>query len=156
MAEKVRMGLRSSAEQIEAGKEYRIKYPDKVPILIICDKASKIDMKNEVYLCNREHTFGYLMMQIRKKISLKESEGLFYFIGNSLLGINTPIGELDKKNCLDGGFLIITVAKENVFGRCPSCSISKMIESLLGINGTDTIPRDYILLSTTSDSLSKS
>jgi len=106
----------SAEEVLEQGRAFRQKFPGCIPVLIVPDKKSRIELKKKVYICRPEHYFLWLLMQIRKQIKVNANESLFYFIKNSIVMVSHEMGYLDKKYCDDGGFLVITIARENAFG----------------------------------------
>ena len=114
--EKIKIHLRSPEEQLAVYRLHKKQFPGRVIILIVPDKKGPVMLKKDIYICPRDKTFQDVMMQIRKNIDIKDHEGLYYFIGNSLISAGSSMGTLDDKYGLDDDFLRITICKQNMFG----------------------------------------
>ena len=94
------------------------KYPGRIPI--ICERQGTnipyIDRSK--YLVPSDLTMGQFLYVIRKRLSLDPSLGLFLFIGNEGLLINSAklILECYNEYKDDDGFLYLKYSGENTFG----------------------------------------
>ena len=69
------------------------------------------------YLIPKNLTISYVMYIIRKKINLDEKQALFLFVNNTLVPLNTTVGELYTTNkSIDDLFLYVYYTTENTFG----------------------------------------
>lgn len=92
------------------------KYPNKLPILIIIDKNSKLILDHPLYLVDPALTVGMLLFNVRKRLSLSEFKSLYMFINNTILPTSQIISQIYFKNYSDDGYLRIHIAEENTFG----------------------------------------
>jgi hypothetical protein len=117
MSDKVKISTKSTEEILSAGKLLREKFKGAIPVLVIPDKKTFVNLNKEVFICKPEHNFIYLTIQIRKQIKLNETEGFYYLTkSNKLFTFADSMASLDKKYCDDGGFLVVILCKENSFG----------------------------------------
>jgi GABA(A) receptor-associated protein len=93
------------------------KYPTKVPI--ICERLNGQvkDLDRHKYLCPSDLTMGDFIYIIRKRLSLKEHQSLFFLVNDTIMFPNSELlsivynAEKDKD-----GFLYIKYSSENTFG----------------------------------------
>lgn len=93
------------------------RYPDRIPILIDKSYNSTLpDIKKHKFLVPRDVTVGKFLCEIRKYISLDETQSVFIFVNSSLLSSSGLLATVYKDHKNDDNFLYITYAGENVFG----------------------------------------
>jgi len=114
--EKIKIHLRSPEEQLAVYRLHKKQFPDRVIVLIVPDKKGPVMLRKDVYICSRDKTFQELIPPIKRNIDIKEHEGLYYFIGNTLISAGSLIGTLQDNYGSDDDFLRITICKENMFG----------------------------------------
>jgi len=106
-----------SERTFESGRVIN-KYPDRIPI--ICEKIEKsnvdeIDKKK--YLVPADLTCGQFIFVIRKRLKMKSEKAIFLFINGIIPPTSETISNLYHKYKDKDGFLYITYASENVFGK---------------------------------------
>ena len=105
-------------ERLNESITIRNKYPDRIPI--VCERQGtnipKIDKTK--YLVPKDLTMGQFLYVIRKRLTLDPSLGLFLFIGEQGLLINSAKLASECYNCHKDkdGFLYIKYSGENTFG----------------------------------------
>jgi len=94
------------------------KYPERVPIIVEKSKQSDLpELTKNKYLVNNNITVGNLLYIIRQDAKIKEFEGVFLFINDSILPpLSEKIGTLYEKYKDLDGFLYICYTSETVFG----------------------------------------
>ena len=102
----------------EESKRIREKYENRVPLIVLKDKSSKLpDIDRFKFLAPHDITLGQFMYVVRKRIKLGDEESLFFFVNENVL-VNTSqtmITIYDSHKDEDG-FLYITYCSENTFG----------------------------------------
>jgi len=105
-------------ERLNESITIRNKYPDRIPI--VCERQGtnipKIDKTK--YLVPKDLTMGQFLYVIRKRLTLDPSLGLFLFIGEKGLLINSAklASECYNYHKDKDGFLYIKYSGENTFG----------------------------------------
>ena len=107
-------------QRISESQRIVSKYPNYVPVIIDFPQTITPQPKNK-FLCPREVNFSHLICIIRKQLpSIKQSEAIFCFIGNSLVVNSKLVGEIydeiQEKEKSHDKFLYVTVSFENTFG----------------------------------------
>ncbi len=104
--------------RVEESTRMLSKYPDRRPV--ICEKAmyqpNLPNIETKKYLIPYEFTFAEFMYVIRKKMKLREDEGIFLFTNNQIVTSSSVIGEMYEHSKDPDGFLYVKYAKENTFG----------------------------------------
>ena len=94
------------------------KYPDRVPVIVdsMTDKAPVI--KNHKYLVPTDITLAQFMFIIRKNITLKSDEALYFFIGSKKIMETGSklLSEIYKSHADSDKFLYIYYDIESTFG----------------------------------------
>ena len=111
--------MESMSEQRKVLSEaLAFKYPDRVPVIIRKNKNNKILQDiDKKYLIPKNLTLSYVVYIIRKKINMDEKQALFLFVNNTLVPLNTTVGELyNTHKSIDDLFLYIYYTTENTFG----------------------------------------
>lgn len=99
-------------------KRMKSKYPDYIPVIIERSDASDVECLDKTkFLFKPDVTISNIIIMIRRKINLNDSESLILFINN----INPPLNQdtiasIHDKHADKDGFLYITYAKEKTFG----------------------------------------
>jgi GABA(A) receptor-associated protein len=96
----------------------REKYPNYIPILVR-SKDNKLQLNKNKYLVGGEITVGQFMFILRKKIPLlKSEEAIYLFINNTIPLSSSSLNSIyESKKDIETGMLLITVCKENTFGK---------------------------------------
>ena len=102
----------------EESDKIKIKYPDRIPIIV--EKSNKFKIINKIdkkkFLCPSDLTIGQFLFVIRKRLHLESSKSIFIFI-NGHIPLNTStLQSIYEKNVDNDGFLYISYAGENTFG----------------------------------------
>ena len=105
-------------ERLNYSERLKLKYPDYIPVIIKKKENDKILQDiDKKYLIPKNLTISYVMCIIRKKIKLDEKQALFLFVNNTLVPLNTTVGELYTTNkSTDDLFLYVYYTTENTFG----------------------------------------
>jgi GABA(A) receptor-associated protein len=108
-------------QRIDESNRILSKYPDRVPIIIDCDKELDKLVKKRKFLAPRDISISHLAHIVRGRIQIESSSAMFMFCDNKLVSGQAIIGniydEYLKNRRTEGDkFLYITVAKETVFG----------------------------------------
>jgi GABA(A) receptor-associated protein len=98
----------------------RIKYPDKVPIIVTKSSSavkSLVNIDRNKFLAPEDLTIGQFLTVIRKRIKVNDSESIFLFIDdNTMPPTSVSLNQIYHDYKDDDGFLYITYCSENVFG----------------------------------------
>jgi len=95
----------------------RIKYPDKIPVIVEKSKNSEImDIDKRKYLVPSELTVGQFVYVIRKRIKIAPEEAIFLFINDTLPPSSSLISQVYKENKDQDGFLYVVYSGESTFG----------------------------------------
>ena len=81
------------------GEKIRRKYPDRVPVIV--EKAPKArigDLDKKKYLVPSDLTVGQFYFLIRKRISLRPEDALFFFVNNVIPPTSATMGSLYQVN----------------------------------------------------------
>ena len=96
----------------------REKYGQKIPIIVTKDaKCTLGEISKSKYLVPEDITLGQFSLIIRKRIELRESDALFFFInGTTIPPISNTMVSIYTDYKDEDGFLYMTYCGENVFG----------------------------------------
>ena len=101
------------------------KYPDKIPVIIDCDRELDAIIIKRKFLVPRDVSSSYLISLIRSKTKIDSKKAIFIFCDNTLIQGQTMIGEIYNKYMenlksskdFDGDkFLYFYISCENTFG----------------------------------------
>lgn len=94
------------------------KYPDRVPIIINKRKDDKnlMELTKNKYLIPKNLQMSEVIFIIRKNIKVEPHTGIFVFVANVLVPVNTDIGTIYSQHKDPDGFLYITYSIESTFG----------------------------------------
>jgi GABA(A) receptor-associated protein len=107
----------SFERRLEEYNRIRIKYPDRLPIVVqLSDNCKDFQLDNKKYLCPMDISISHMIYIIRRRIVLREDQGIFLFINNSLVPSSALISDVYNNNVDKDGFLYITVSAESVMG----------------------------------------
>ncbi len=107
-------------ETIERARNLMLKYPNKVPIIIIPSKkfSLRYSLDRDRFLADRQTSFMHFIFHVKQKIKPFDAyQGLFFYTeSNALPNVNCEMGQLyeDFKN--KNGILYLYVEVENIFG----------------------------------------
>jgi GABA(A) receptor-associated protein len=104
----------------EREKEYKrikLKYPDKIPIIINQPSNNKLPKLQKIkYLVPDDLTMGQFLLIIRKRMKLNSDKAIFLFINNTIPPNSELISIIQHDCCDKDGFLYINVIGESTFG----------------------------------------
>lgn len=96
----------------------RVKYPDRIPIVIQKANDSKLpDIDKSKYLVPQDLSAGQFIYVIRKRIKLTPEQAVFVFVGNMLLPTNELMSQVYAKHRDEDGYLYMFYKEEEVFGK---------------------------------------
>merc|ERR1712037_768796 len=99
------------------GEKIRRKYPNRVPVIV--EKAPKArlgDLDKKKYLVPSDLTVGQFYFLIRKRISLRPEDALFFFVNNTFLPTSATMGALYQEHHEEDFFLYIAYSDESTYG----------------------------------------
>ena len=77
------------------GEKIRRKYPDRVPVIVEKSPKARIgDLDKKKYLVPSDLTVGQFYFLIRKRISLRPEDALFFFVNNVIPPTSATMGSL--------------------------------------------------------------
>jgi len=97
-----------------------VKYPERICAYVTraSGETDLPEINRNKYLIPTNITIGQLMYVIRKRIKLNEKQAFFIFINKKIIPrVNSSIDEIYKDHADKDGFLYITYAAENTFGK---------------------------------------
>ncbi len=108
---------KSNEERIRESKRIRNKYPDKIPIIFICNPEIDKILKKRKYLCPRNITASDFISVVKSKMEISDSKkALILFTHNTIVCGNTLMGFIDDERKNKDDMLIMTLQFENTFG----------------------------------------
>ena len=90
------------------GEKIRRKYPDRVPVIV--EKAPKArigDLDKKKYLVPSDLTVGQFYFLIRKRISLRPEDALFFFVNNVIPPTSATMGSLYQVNIFIYSYIVM-------------------------------------------------
>jgi len=88
------------------GEKIRRKYPDRVPVIVEKSPKARIgDLDKKKYLVPSDLTVGQFYFLIRKRISLRPEDALFFFVNNVIPPTSATMGSLYQ---VRRSFLVLT------------------------------------------------
>lgn len=107
----------SLEQRLSESERIRIKYSDKIPVIVEKSKNSEImDIDKRKYLVPSELTVGQFVYVIRKRIKIAPEVAIFLFINNTLPPTSSLISQVYKENKDQDGFLYVVYSGESTFG----------------------------------------
>lgn len=105
-------------KRLSESSRIRLKYPDRVPVIIEKDFNSDIiDLDKNKYLVPDELTIGQLVYVIRKRIKLSPEKAIFIFINRkSLAPTAALLSNVYEEHKNEDGFLYVTYSGQDSFG----------------------------------------
>merc|ERR1712243_363883 len=99
------------------GEKIRRKYPDRVPVIVEKSPKARIgDLDKKKYLVPSDLTVGQFYFLIRKRISLRPEDALFFFVNNVIPPTSAIMGSLYQEHHEEDFFLYIAYSDESVYG----------------------------------------
>lgn len=94
------------------------KYPERLPIIVERHSSSLNipEINRNKYLVPSDLTFGQMVYVIRKRIEIPAEQGMYFFIGTSLMPFNKLIYNIYEKHMDEDGFLYLVYSGESTFG----------------------------------------
>tara|TARA_B100001094_G_scaffold101350_1_gene97502 strand:- start:1343 stop:1702 length:360 start_codon:yes stop_codon:yes gene_type:complete len=111
--------LHSFEDRKKEAESILIKYEDRVPIILEkCANSTCIipDVDKNKYLVPKELNMSQFCHVVRKRMKLPPEQALFFFINNTIISGQKPIGKLYEEFKSECGFLFISFSGENTFG----------------------------------------
>ena len=106
-------------QRIDESSRIREKYQDRVPI--ICEKSDKsntlVSIDKKKYLVPTDLTCGQFAYVIRKRMSLPAEQAIYLFVGGVIPAMSSLMNTVYNDYHDEDGFLYITYASENTFGK---------------------------------------
>jgi GABA(A) receptor-associated protein len=118
------LGERTFDERKAYSDKVKIKYPDRVPVIIQKNETLENlpELDNSKYLIPKNFMVNDILALIRKKMQqVKNKEAIFLFIqtandGFILVPMSYRVDELYRQYVSDDGFLYMKYSLENCFG----------------------------------------
>ena len=107
-------------DRFSESKRIMEKYPDKIPIICEKDKNSSSncpDIDKNKYLAPIDLTLGQFIYVIRNRTKIPAEKAMFVFINGGIQPNSRYISTLYNSYKNEDGFLYITYAFENTFGK---------------------------------------
>merc|ERR1712203_1313964 len=99
------------------GEKIRRKYPDRVPVIVEKSPKARIgDLDKKKYLVPSDLTVGQFYFLIRKRISLRPEDALFFLVNNVIPPTSSTMGSLYQEHHEEDFFLYIAYSDESVYG----------------------------------------
>jgi GABA(A) receptor-associated protein len=96
----------------------RERYPARIPIIVERSSKSDVpDIDKKKYLVPADLTVGQFVYVIRKRIKLRAEKAIYVFVKHALPPTAACMASLYDEHKDDDGFLYMTFAGENYFGR---------------------------------------
>lgn len=102
-------------KRLQESTRIKLKYPDRIPIIVDQDKNLPIIDKQK-FLVPCDLTVGQFMFVLRKRITLKPEDAIFLFVNNSLPPTSTILSKIYGSEKDEDGFLYVNISGENTFG----------------------------------------
>lgn len=94
--------------------QLRAKYPDRVPVIVLFDKAILSDKTK--FLVPKHLTVGQFLHVIRKRVKISSEQALYIYCNNKLPVHSKLMSEIFTHYENEDGFLYVSVCVENTFG----------------------------------------
>ena len=101
-------------ERLQTSRKIKLKYPNRIPIIIDCKKNIEID-KNK-YIVPTDLTIGQFLFTLRRRIQIDSKEAIFLLCNNKMMNVGDVLSGIYELNKDEDDFLYIIISKENVFG----------------------------------------
>ena len=93
------------------------RYRERVPVIIEPKGKNAPPIDKRKYMAPRDLNLAQLVYVVRKRLSLRGDQSLFFFYNNNTLVLpSSSIGEVYNTHRDDDGFLYIGYSLENAFG----------------------------------------
>ena len=103
--------------RLDEANRIRVKYPDRIPIIVEHEKNSNIPLLDKrKYLVPDDMTVGQFMYVIRKRLSLSPEIAIYMFFKQTLVPTNKELGDIYDSNKDKDNFLYIIIGAEKTFG----------------------------------------
>ena len=105
-------------KRIEESKKMKKRYAKGVPVIFEKNPTSRVnDLKQKKFVVPADVLIGQLYFLIRKNISLRPEDALFFFVENVIPQPSMQLGTLYKDHHDEDGFLYIAYADESVYSK---------------------------------------
>ena len=97
----------------------KIKYPDRIPVIVDCEKSTKLKNPNftqNKFLVPKDITMSQFIFVLRRRIKLEAYQALYCMINNSIPVASDTMETIFQQYKSEDGFLYITYSLENTFG----------------------------------------
>jgi GABA(A) receptor-associated protein len=116
MTEKTFKESTSFDKRTQESAKIRLKYPDRIPIILERSKDNIPQVDKKKYLVPQNITIGQFCFIIRKRINLTPDQAMFIFVNNILPPTSSLISSIYDEHVDSDGFLYIMYSGENTFG----------------------------------------
>ncbi len=107
----------SLEKRIAEASRIRLKYPDRVPVIVEkAEKSTIPQIDKQKFLVPADLTMGQFLYVVRKRIKLSPDEAMYIFVNNTLPPAAATMAEIYKNNKDEAGFLTVTYSAESTFG----------------------------------------
>lgn len=108
----------TTERRVEVSQKIRIKYPDRVPVIVEKGAKAELVCTKRKFLVPQEITIGAFMHEIRKHLVGAEGEekAIFLFVGEQIPPAASLMSELYERYQDEDGFIYLTYTTENTFG----------------------------------------
>lgn len=107
----------SFEQRFQVSKRILDKYPGYIPVVVEkMDKSDIPELEKKKFLVPIETTMQKFVLEIRKQLSIRDSQALFLFVQNRLVPNSQTILEVSKRYTDPDGFVYIDYGGENTFG----------------------------------------
>jgi len=106
----------SFKKRLEEANRLKIKYPNRIPIVVEVLDKKKISLDKNKYLVPQSLSVAQFIYILRKRIKLQPDEALFIFFNNNLSTSSSLISEIYNNNKNSDNFLYATISLESTFG----------------------------------------
>merc|ERR1739848_106294 len=92
------------------GEKIRRKYPDRAPVIVEKSPKARIgDLDKKKYLVPSDLTVGQFYFLIRKRISLRPEDALFFFVNNVIPPTSATMGSLYQEHHEEDSFFTLHI-----------------------------------------------
>jgi GABA(A) receptor-associated protein len=106
----------SLEKRVTESQKIRTKYPDRIPVIVECDKKSNIMLKEYKFLVPKDITMSQFIYVLRRRIKLEPYQSLYCFINESIPVPSDTMDIIYQTYKENDGFLYIYFSLENTFG----------------------------------------
>ena len=108
----------SFSERIKESERIRIKYPDRIPVIVDNDfNSTLLKLDKNKYLVPIDLTILQFMFILRKRFKIEKDHALFMVINGFIPASSSLMSDIYNKYKDDDQYLYIVLKTESTFGR---------------------------------------